>query len=57
MKPSGSVNVKMGLGRFFMIHFSLSSTDETLYYNVIAGIVAGAVSSAICNPTDVLKVN
>lgn len=30
--------------------------DETLYYNVIAGVIAGAVSSAICNPTDVLKV-
>jgi len=24
---------------------------------VIAGVVAGAVASAICNPTDVLKVN
>ena len=34
-----------------------SFADETLYYNVIAGIIAGAVSSAICNPTDVLKVN
>jgi len=31
-------------------------SDETLYYNVIAGVIAGAVSSAICNPTDVLKV-
>ncbi len=32
-------------------------TDETLYYNVLAGVIAGAVSSAICNPTDVLKVS
>jgi len=31
-------------------------TDETLFYNGIAGVIAGAVSSAICNPTDVLKV-
>ena len=30
--------------------------DETLYYNVIAGVIAGAVSAATCNPTDVLKV-
>ncbi|KAJ7323385.1 hypothetical protein OS493_031860 [Desmophyllum pertusum] len=35
---------------------ALFNEDETLYYNVIAGIIAGAVSSAICNPTDVLKI-
>lgn len=36
--------------------FFFPFTDETLYYNVIAGVIAGAVSSTICNPTDVLKV-
>ena len=36
--------------------FFFPNADETLYYNVIAGVIAGAVSSAICNPTDVLKV-
>lgn len=30
--------------------------DETFYYNIISGVVAGAVSSALCNPTDLLKV-
>lgn len=30
--------------------------DETLFFNMVAGMVAGGVSSAICNPTDVLKV-
>ncbi|KAK3718275.1 hypothetical protein QZH41_013168 [Actinostola sp. cb2023] len=30
--------------------------DEKLYLNVTAGVIAGAFSSAICNPTDVLKV-
>ena len=36
--------------------WSFFQTDETLFYNGIAGVIAGAVSSAICNPTDVLKV-
>ena len=31
-------------------------TKETLFVNVCAGIIAGAISSAVCNPTDVLKV-
>ena len=31
-------------------------SKETLVLNVCAGIIAGAASSAICNPTDVLKV-
>ena len=30
--------------------------DETLFFNIFAGMVAGGVSSAMCNPTDVLKV-
>ncbi|XP_029184580.2 kidney mitochondrial carrier protein 1-like isoform X3 [Acropora millepora] len=30
--------------------------DETLFFNIFAGMVAGGVSSAMCNPTDVLKI-
>ncbi|XP_074633249.1 kidney mitochondrial carrier protein 1-like isoform X2 [Acropora palmata] len=30
--------------------------DETLIFNIFAGMVAGGVSSAMCNPTDVLKI-
>lgn len=31
--------------------------DETLLVNVICGVSAGILSSAVCTPTDVLKVN
>lgn len=30
--------------------------DETLVKNMFSGVVAGALSSGVCNPTDVLKV-
>ncbi|XP_028401390.1 kidney mitochondrial carrier protein 1-like [Dendronephthya gigantea] len=30
--------------------------DEKFYYNIISGIVAGAVAAALCTPTDLLKV-
>lgn len=30
--------------------------DETIVTNVVAGVISGAASSAIANPTDVLKV-
>ncbi|CAB4017079.1 kidney mitochondrial carrier 1-like [Paramuricea clavata] len=30
--------------------------DEKFYYNIICGVVAGAVAAALCNPTDLLKV-
>ena len=30
--------------------------EETLFKNVVSGVMAGSVSSALCNPTDVLKV-
>lgn len=30
--------------------------DETLLINVICGVVSGVISSALANPTDVLKV-
>ena len=43
----------LGLTEFSACLFS----DETLAGNVCCGIVAGVVSSAIANPTDVLKVN
>jgi len=33
-----------------------SPAEETIVTNVAAGIVSGALSSAIANPTDVLKV-
>ena len=38
----------------FSPHTQLS--EETVYTNVAAGVVSGALSSAIANPTDVLKV-
>ena len=28
--------------------------DEKFYYNIITGIVAGALAAALCNPTDLL---
>jgi type IV pilus biogenesis protein CpaD/CtpE len=31
-------------------------SDEKFYYNIISGVVAGAVAAALCNPTDLLKV-
>lgn len=31
--------------------------DETLLINVVCGILSGVMSSAIANPTDVLKVS
>ena len=30
--------------------------DETIGTNMVAGILSGAISSAVANPTDVLKV-
>ena len=30
--------------------------DEKFYYNIICGVVAGALAAALCNPTDLLKV-
>ena len=32
-------------------------SEETVYTNVAAGVVSGALSSAVANPTDVLKVS
>ena len=36
--------------------FSLLLLDETLVTNVMCGVLSGVISSAIANPTDVLKV-
>lgn len=36
--------------------YSSLATDETILTNVVAGILSGAISSAVANPTDVLKV-
>lgn len=36
--------------------FLFSIADETLLINVICGVVSGVISSALANPTDVLKV-
>ena len=33
------------------------SIEEFLLTNIIAGMLSGAISSAIANPTDVLKVS
>lgn len=35
---------------------TLTPSDETIYTNVAAGVLSGAISSAVANPTDVLKV-
>lgn len=38
-------------------YFEIFLSDEKFYYNIISGVVAGAVAAALCNPTDLLKVN
>jgi len=48
--------LKIGLYHGIKRMISEDPKDETLALNMCAGIIAGAVSSAICNPTDVLKV-
>ena len=48
--------LKIGLYHGIKRMISVDPQDETLALNMCAGIIAGAVSSAMCNPTDVLKV-
>ncbi|XP_066931049.1 brain mitochondrial carrier protein 1-like isoform X2 [Clytia hemisphaerica] len=48
--------LKIGLYHGIKRLITENPKDETLALNMCAGIVAGALSSAICNPTDVLKV-
>lgn len=49
-------SLKLGFYHALKRRLVKNPKDETLYYNVIAGVVAGAISSAICNPTDLLKI-
>ncbi|XP_068686633.1 kidney mitochondrial carrier protein 1-like isoform X1 [Montipora foliosa] len=49
-------SLKLGFYHALKRRLVRNPKDETLFYNVIAGMVAGAVASAICNPTDVLKI-
>ncbi len=48
--------IKIGLYHAIKRTLVKNPEDETIYYNMVAGITAGAISSALCNPTDVLKV-
>ena len=48
--------IKIGLYHGIKRTLVKNQEEETLYYNVIAGVAAGAISSSLCNPTDVLKV-
>ena len=48
--------IKIGLYHGIKRLISEDVKHETLGKNVCAGIIAGAISSALCNPTDVLKV-
>lgn len=48
--------IKIGLYHGIKQLIVKNREEETLYYNMVAGIIAGAISSSICNPTDVLKV-
>ncbi|KXJ23121.1 kidney mitochondrial carrier protein 1 [Exaiptasia diaphana] len=49
-------SLKLGLYHAIKRMLIKDPKDEKLYLNVIAGIIAGSLSSAICNPTDVLKI-
>lgn len=48
--------IKIGVYHYMKRLFAHSEEDESLPINVFCGVVAGIVSSAIANPTDVLKV-
>ena len=48
--------IKIGLYHGIKRMMVKNQEEETLYYNMVAGITAGAISSSLCNPTDVLKV-
>lgn len=50
----GTINI--GLYHGFKGILSSDSSKENLGKNIICGMLAGAISSSICNPTDVLKV-
>jgi len=48
--------LKIGLYQSIKRKLSPTIDQETLGKNLLSGIIAGAISSSICNPTDVLKV-
>ncbi|XP_065644606.1 kidney mitochondrial carrier protein 1 isoform X2 [Hydra vulgaris] len=48
--------IKIGLYHWIKKILVNDSKNETLLSNMISGVSAGAISSSICNPTDVLKV-
>ncbi|XP_060688527.1 brain mitochondrial carrier protein 1 [Hemiscyllium ocellatum] len=48
--------IKIGTYQSLKRLFVSCPQDETLFVNVLCGILAGVVSSSIANPTDVLKI-
>ncbi|XP_064393946.1 kidney mitochondrial carrier protein 1-like isoform X1 [Halichondria panicea] len=48
--------LKIGLYHYLKRLMVERPQDETIYTNVVAGVISGAVSSSIANPTDLLKV-
>uniref|UniRef100_A0A8B9UA22 Brain mitochondrial carrier protein 1 n=1 Tax=Anas zonorhyncha TaxID=75864 RepID=A0A8B9UA22_9AVES len=48
--------IKIGIYQSLKRLFVDRLEDETLLINVICGVVSGVISSALANPTDVLKV-
>lgn len=50
----GTINI--GLYNGFKSILSFDTSKENLGTNILCGMLAGAISSSICNPTDVLKV-
>ncbi|NXF12054.1 UCP5 protein, partial [Smithornis capensis] len=48
--------IKIGIYQSLKRLFVDRMEDETLLINVICGVVSGVISSALANPTDVLKV-
>lgn len=48
--------LKIGLYNYFKRVLVANPKDETLFSNVIAGVVSGTIAAAVANPTDVLKV-
>ena len=48
--------IKIGLYHWIKQLLVNDPKNETLLSNILSGVTAGAISSSICNPTDVLKV-
>ena len=54
---SPSLSLSLSLSLPLTLTLSCTRTDEFLLTNIVAGMLSGAISSAIANPTDVLKVS